>query len=321
MRSSILTLVTIRVIGMLALLSALALLPMQSAHAAGAVPAGPIGNYCTPEYQIVQTFSNQAKWEMCWEPRAGYGYRLTPVIYTPPSGIRRMVLYSLHVAQLFVPYDDNGNRFLDIGYGKNLEVLTAAECPGGSLLTASTLCLVHRPAGFLFKNVNKSTSAQSDSFAVFGYIAFNSYKYILQYTFFNDGTIEPSVGATGKLARFAGTSSTGWPIGTQPNYGVNHNHLLIWRMDFDLHEAANNLVERIEINGAGTDTRNMTVTQLTTEIKERNDLANPRFWRVRHTAQINADGRSISYEIEPSVTDQLRAPEDFTQNDFYLTEY
>ena len=272
MRPFILTLVNIRVIGILAVLSTLALLPMQSAHAVTTEALS-----CTPQYQIVQTFSNLAKWEMCWEPRAGYGYHLTQVIFTPPNGIRRKVLQDTHVAQLFVPYDENGARYHDIGYGANLAVLAAAECPGGSLLTNSTLCLVQRPAGYLSKNATTGASIQGDSFAVFGYFGLGQYYYIFQYTFFDDGSIEPAVLASGALQRYTSLAAKGWriPAATVPNiYGVNHNHLVIWRLDFDLDGAANNQVERIDFTGAGSDQRNMVVTPLTTETKETNDPTN-----------------------------------------------
>ncbi len=294
--------------------SVLFLLPTQNVLAQTTEALG-----CSAEYQIVQTFANSAKWEMCWEPRAGYGYRITQVIYTPPHGIRRKVLGSTHLAQLFVPYDENGARYRDISFGKNLEVLVADECPKGKLLTNSTLCLVRRPTGYFYKNVAMGMSDQGDSFAIYGYIAFSSYKYVLQYTFYDDGSIEPSVGATGSLARFAGTTKTGWPVGDQ--ISVSHNHLLIWRMDFDLDGNANNTVERVGFTNTGGDGRKMVTTPLTVETKEVNGIENSAFWRVINTAQKNADGRSISYEIEPSVTDLLRAPEDFTQNDFYLTQF
>ena len=238
MRPFILTLVNIRVIGILAVLSTLALLPMQSAHAVTTEALS-----CTPQYQIVQTFSNLAKWEMCWEPRAGYGYRLTQVIFTPPNGIRRKVFQSTHVAQLFVPYDENGARYHDIGYGANLAVLAADECPGGSLLTNSTLCLVQRPAGYLSKNATTGASIQGDSFAVFGYYGLGQYYYTFQYTFFDDGSIEPAVLASGALQRYTSLAANGWriPAAAFPDvYGVNHNHLVIWRMDFDLDGSANN---------------------------------------------------------------------------------
>ena len=319
MRPFILTLVNIRVIGILTLLSTLALLPMQSAHAVTTEALS-----CTPQYQIDQKFSNLARWEMCWEPRAGYGYRLTQVIFTPPNGIRRKVFQSTHVAQLFVPYDENGARYHDISYGANLAVLAAAECPGGSLLTNSTLCLVQRPAGYLSKNATTGAAIQGDSFAVFGYYGLGQYYYTFQYTFFDDGSIEPAVLASGALQRYTSLAANGWriPAAAFPDvYGVNHNHFVIWRMDFDLDGYANNRVERINFTGAGSNQRNMTVTPLTTETKETNNVANAAFWRVLNTGAKNADGRSISYEIEPDVTDQLRAPEDFTQYDFYLTQY
>ena len=319
MRPFILTLVNIRVIGILAVLSTLAVLPMQSAHAVTTEALS-----CTPQYQIVQTFSNLAKWEMCWEPRAGYGYRLTQVIFTPPNGIRRKVFQTTHVAQLFVPYDENGARYHDISYGANLAVLAAAECPGGSLLTNSTLCLVHRPAGYLSKNATTGASVQGDSFAVFGYFGLGQYYYTFQYTFFDDGSIEPAVLASGALQRYTSLAANGWriPAAAFPDsYGVNHNHFVIWRLDFDLDGSANNRVERINFAGSGSGQRNIVVTPLTTETKETNNVTNAAFWRVLNTGANNTDGRSISYEIEPDVTDQLRAPEDFTQNDFYLTQY
>ncbi len=304
------------------LLLILLLMRTQNAHAVTTETLN-----CSSEYQIVKTFANQTKWEMCWEPRAGYGYRLTQVIFTPTHGIRRKVLESMHAAQLFVPYDDNSARFHDIAFGNNLSVLTSAECPNGVLLTNSSLCLTHRSAGYSYKNVSTGNSKQSESFEVFGYFSLGNYYYTFKYTFFDDGSIEPAVLASGSLQRYSGTQLTGWPVGNQ--VAVNHNHLVIWRLDFDLDGSANNLVEQVEFGGSGTDNRNMVVRPLSSaplgqpakEVKTTNNLNSMRFWRIRNTAQNNNDSRNISYEIEPSVTDLLRAPEDFTQNDLYLTEY
>ncbi len=288
--------------------------PAQPAQAQTTTPLN-----CSAAYQIVQTLGNGAKWEMCWEARAGYGYKLNQVTFTPANGTRRLILNTTHVAQLFVPYDDNGPRYHDISYGVNMATLTAAECPGGTLLTNSTLCLVRRPTGYAFNDIAGATQVQGESFAVFGYYSVGNYYYIFQYTFGDDGAIQPAVGASGSLQRFAGTTSTGWPVKNQ--IGVNHNHRVIWRMDFDLNGNAYNVAEQIDFGGNSTDTRNMTVTPLNTETKSQNDLEGLRFWRVRNTAANNAEGHSISYEIEPSVSDHYRAGEAFTQNDFYATQY
>ncbi len=314
MKLSIRFLMTNKVLGKLAACMALMALGLHAAHAATTETLN-----CTVDFQIVETLPNQAKWEMCWEPKPGYGYRLSQVIFTPPNGIRTKVLDTIHAAQLFVPYDDNVARYHDISFGVNLALLSAVECPGGRLLTNSTLCLLRQPARYAFKNIATAASAKSNSFALFGFYGVGNYYYTFKYTFLDDGSIEPSVLASGSLERFGGTQLTGWPIGSR--IGVNHHHLVIWRMDFDVDGTANNVVERIEFGGSGTDNRNMTVTPLAAETKETNNLNALRFWRVRNSAQNNSDGRSISYEIEPSVTDQLRAQEDFTQNDFYLTQY
>jgi primary-amine oxidase len=271
---------------------------------------------CSAGYQIVETFANGAKWEMCWEPRAGYGYRLNQVIYTPPNRTRRLILNTLHLAQLFVPYDDGTGRWHDISAGRNLTTLSADECPGGTLQTNSILCLVRRPLGYAIKNED-GTSANAEGFTLFGYIRIGTYYYIIQYGFNDDGSFEPALGASGALQLYGGDTSTGWPIGN--TVGMNHNHLAIWRLDFDIDGAENDLVEQIDFDQNG-DARNMAITASTIETKTRNDLGRLRFWRVRDIVKSNSDGHNVSYEIEPNVTTEYRTDETFTQNDFYVTQ-
>jgi primary-amine oxidase len=301
-------------LGVLMALSA-AIAPVTSLRVASA-QVEPL--YCSSSYQIVQTFANGAKWEMCWEPRPGYGYRLNQVTFTPAGGTRRLVLGELHLAQLFVPYDDGSTRYRDIAYGRNLSPLSASECPNGTLMTDNTLCLVVRPRGLAY-TASGATSAQSQDMVVYGYINVGNYYYIIQYVLGDDGAIEPMLGASGSLQRYGGNLSTGWPVRGQ--IGVNHNHFAMWRMDFELDGSYNDLVEQIDFGGDATDTRNMTITPLTTEAKAQTDFNRLRFWRVRDAQWVNGDGHKISYEIEPLVTDLYRASEAFTHNDFYVTQY
>ena len=238
---------------------------------------------CSSAYQINQTLPNGATWEMCWEPRSGYGYRLSQIMFTPPGGMRRLVLNQLHVAQLFVPYDDNGPRYHDISYGVNMATLSSAECPGGTLLGGSKLCLVRRARGYAYNNAASGQQAQGESFATFGYFSVGQYYYIFQYTFNDDGSLEPTIGASGSLQRFGGNTSTGWPVRGQ--VGVNHNHFVIWRMDFDVDGATNDIVEQMDFGGDGSDSRNMTITPLNTETKVQNNLNNLRFWCATRNSQ------------------------------------
>ena len=97
--------------------------------------------FCADQYYVNTILPNQSRWDMCWEHRAREGVVLHHIHYTPKNGTRRMVLYQAAMAQIHVPYDDNGARYHDIsdyGLGNNyLLNLSAQECPGGQLLSYS----------------------------------------------------------------------------------------------------------------------------------------------------------------------------------------
>ena len=289
-------------------------LPRRQTHAQFAVPLN-----CSVSYQLVRTLSNGAKWEMCWEPRIGYGYRLWQVTFTPAGGVRRHILNALHVAQLFVAYDDGGPRFHDISFGRSLIPLTSAECPTGTLLTGATLCAMQQTRLLVARGASSDQSLHGESLILTGYINVGVYYYIMQYTFNEDGSIEPSLGASGALQRYGGTDLTGWPVSNQ--IAVNHNHMAIWRMDFDLDDAANDRAEQFDVAADDSGKPVLGITPLGMEHKADNQLDRLRFWRVRDTQRTNTDGHSISYEIEPWVTDEYRASEAFTHDDFYLTQF
>ena len=188
---------------------------------------------CSSPYQITQSFANATKWQMCWEPRAGYGYRLNQIVFTPARGVPRLILNTLHVALMFVPYDDGGPRYRDTSLGQHLTMLTAAECPNGVVLPGETLCLMRRAGN----------SFESEGFEVFGYFNVANYYYVIRFVFNDDGSIAPSVGASGSLQRYTRDATTGWPV--RGLSASNHNHWVIWRMDFDLDGAANDMVQAV----------------------------------------------------------------------------
>src|SRR5262245_29332220 len=64
------------------------------------------------------TLSGGARWQMCWETRTNEGIVLHDITYTAPGQPTRMVLAQANLAQIHVPYDDNGARFHDLSdYG------------------------------------------------------------------------------------------------------------------------------------------------------------------------------------------------------------
>src|SRR4051812_43310585 len=91
---------------------------------AGAVPialhsAEAAGNFnCSANFQVDEVMTNGARWQMCWERRANEGIVLHDVTYTPIGGQPVEVLGRASLAEIHVPYDDNGARFHDLSdYG------------------------------------------------------------------------------------------------------------------------------------------------------------------------------------------------------------
>ena len=97
---------------------------------------------CSGEASISETFSNGARWEMCWESRIRENLVLNDVYYTPPRGERTRILSSARLSQLHVAYDDSDVTYNDItqfGLGGGYLVnLAQADCPFGELLYVLT---------------------------------------------------------------------------------------------------------------------------------------------------------------------------------------
>jgi primary-amine oxidase len=262
------------------------------------------GGNCSSAFFIDQTLPTGARWQMCWEHRSQEGIVFYDVYFTPAgSGTSRKVLAQASLAQIFVPYDDNGARFHDItdygGGGGNMNDLTPAECPNGSLLQYNgkdVLCLKIENRGYAHKYYGNQL--QGYGLSLFSVSHIGEYNYIVTWEFLDDGTIAPSVGATGELQRYGSNPAYGWPLGSA--IGISHIHTFYWRMDFDLNESANDLVEQFEFNPAGSNSqRTIAATSLTTESAR---SANPdlmRSWRVKDTVITNSDGHAISYHLEP----------------------
>ena len=99
-------------------------------------------DHCSDQFYIEKKLANGAKWDMCWSHSKNLGIGYHHIYYTPKNNPRRMVLFEASIAQIHVPYDDNGARFHDVsdfGLGddgadnNNLLSLSAAECPSGVL--------------------------------------------------------------------------------------------------------------------------------------------------------------------------------------------
>lgn len=285
--------------------------------------------FCADPYYVESTLPNQAKWDMCWEHRAREGVLLHHVHYTPRNGTRRMVLYQAAMAQIHVPYDDNGARYHDVSDyglgGSYMKDLAADECPGGQrLLYAGKNIICKQVTGRDDAYTVDNDRLQGDALSLFSVSAIGAYNYIPEWRFLDNGAIEPGIGATGALQRF-GTASIaqhGWLLESNKT-GIAHLHNFFWKLDFDLGGIGNNdAVEEIDYVQSGGKMAHSN-TRFTTEAARSLDPTRLRSWRILDTSLKNGKELPISYDIELNESGQKDVgpgSEPFTHYDFYVTK-
>jgi primary-amine oxidase len=267
---------------------------------------------------------------MCWEERFNEGIILYDISYTPPGGPQRLVLAQANLAQIHVPYDDNGARLHDLSDfglgGWHLDDLAQNECPEGDLLQnggKNILCLTVKPRGHAYKYYGDQL--QGYVLTLFSISRVGLYNYIVRWDFYDNGAIEPVVGAAGKLQRYSGDPAYGWPLDDANSiYGVSHTHNYYWRLDFDLEDEQHDVVEEIAFNpGADQASFGLGLAEFSVETARQVSAAAFRSWRVKDMAITNEAGHVISYQLEPDPVHIFRGPayEPWTQAEFYATRY
>ncbi|WP_298607874.1 hypothetical protein [uncultured Thiothrix sp.] len=284
---------------------------------------------CGAAYAIDSTLPNGGRWTLCWEHSLQNGISLHHIAYQPKNGSKQDILYRAELAQVHVPYDDNGARYHDIsdyGFGdRNMLGLDEKECPNGSLISyagKSVICQQVLPRGEELRYQDKSV--QGYKLSLFSISQIGSYNYVPRWEFFDNGTIELSVGATGALQRFtAGSQSNqGWPIADN-KIGLAHLHNFFWRLDFDLAgNGANDMIEEINFvrDDGGLKAKKEPI------LVETGRDVNPqtmRTWIVADKTLKNAADSPIAYEIQLYQAGQRDVgPEEeaFTKYDIYFTK-
>ncbi len=280
---------------------------------------------CSNAFYIDQTLSNGARWDMCWEHRSREGIVYHDIHYTPANGVRRKILAQASIAQIFVPYDDNGARFHDVSDyglgGSYMSNLQSSECSGQRLVHSgkNVICqeiLIKQDA----YHTGNAGHRNGESLSLFSVSHIGAYNYIPQYQFFDDGTIEPSMGATGSLQRRGSNPAYGWLL-SDGRYGISHLHNYYWRLDFDLGSSATDDIVQ-EINFSNSTTRTHTVTQFSNETSRSISPSQMRRWRILDQGSMNASNEYSGYEINIQNSghrDIGPSSEPWTFNDFYVT--
>jgi len=290
--------------------------------------------FCNDQYYINKTLANGAKWDMCWSHSKNQGIRYHHIFYTPKNASRRMVLFDASIAQIHVPYDDNGARFHDVsdyglgddnGSNNNLVSLKPAECPSG------TLAYFNNKAAVCYRTLNNGSAYRKNTgrknsqiLKVFSASKVGQYIYGIDWDFYDDGRIKPSIVATGALQRYTtiGNQAHGWLVEEGNRVGLSHMHNFYWRLDFDIDGTGeNDIVQEINHN-AWQGKRYKIITDFSTEKARSVNPNTLRSWVVKDGNTTNPKGHKISYEIRLDEAGQREIGpsfEPFTNNDFYVT--
>jgi len=295
-------------------------------------PAYSQGTLCSSQYYVDETLPSGARWQLCWEHRNLDGIVLYEIYFTPANGgSARQIMTEASVSQIHVPYDDNGARYHDVtDYGMggaNMQSLSAADCPNGTLLNdndKNVLCKRTASRGHAY--FGAAQQSQGYALSLFSVSPIGEYNYIPLWQFYDDGTIEVVMGASGKLQRRGSNDGSGWPIRSNNTSGISHIHNYYWRLDFDLNGTGNNdIVDEIQFVPADNNQRReLSITQLSNEADRSVDPENMRSWRIRDAEVNNSNGAPIAYYFEPLRTghrDIGPSYEPWTNNDFYVTKH
>lgn len=287
---------------------------------------------CSGDALISESFSNGARWEMCWESRIRENLVLNDVYYTPPDGTAKKILSSARLSQLHVAYDDSDVTYNDItqyglGGGYLLE-LTDADCPVGDLLIVQTrpaICQWRSTGNDNYRTPSRSVSAES--FTLFSVSQVGAYAYIVTWTFYSDGAIKPEVGATGALQR--SSDKTELPFGrvlsgSDDTLWLSHTHNYYWRLDFDLGDSAtDDVVTETTIKLNETGQRRTFVERFDIEQARVVSSEFPVSWEIWEKLAGPLPGaEDAGYRIEPIRYGHrlVRAEkEPYTEFDFFVT--
>lgn len=325
--------------------------PAGQVEGASAAPAAP-APACTGSSAITKKLPGGTTWRMCWRNSPTAGLILTHVTYQPRHESKPIqVLGRAALGQINVPYDDGSNEWNDVTdqyFGDNTLPLKPADCPGGELRslrgvdedteeprTVKGLCVTTQPRGFAYHGDSKSVgerprrtdSAQGQELVLYTVNRVGWYHYVNQWSFSDDGTITPKVGATGNLSGgdFNASDGTGWPVGKNGRAkALSHQHSVLWKLDFKPDGSWKSKVEQYDTKTDGTNTEHgigrlkTGRKQLTKEFT--GDNANDRWWRVVASTSRNKDGHLRSWELVHNRSDKYSRYA-WTRHDVYVSQY
>ncbi|NMO20667.1 hypothetical protein HPC49_42595 [Pyxidicoccus fallax] len=301
---------------------------------------------CTSLSSVDHTFTSGTRWTFSVQNCPCEGLTIRNAYFTPRGGTSRLVLSQAAIAEIHVPYLVGTPRLLDVtrdseGLGVRALQLNQAECAGGTRLASNRICMNVEDRGYAWK---MSTSFQlGELVSVSMASQLGTYMYINRWEFHDDGTLQPMLGMTGRLAYY-GTTAAHAPYGSRvdavanptPSYGLTHMHNVYYRLDFDLGGSSNDAIARMTLQPSMAPSPDSTCstpgtcwtnveTPILTEAAHNIVAENYSTWHIYDKQLTNSDGRNVGYELVPKLdglwTGQVTTAEPWSEHEVWVTRF
>jgi primary-amine oxidase len=285
------------------------------------------------------TLNGRRLWWQNWEMLIGFNHREGLVLHTVGfhhAGRLRPVAHRLSFAEMIVPYrdpttDHYRRTAFDIGeWGLGFMTTSlelGCDCLGeiayldavvhdsrGEPVTIpNAICVHEEDNGIGWKHVDEragNESRRARRLVISFHVTVANYEYLVYWRFYQDGSIECEVRATGIMVTSYFPEGRQPPFGTlvdQRTYAPFHQHFIVARLDLDVDGPANT-VYATESQASGIGERDpyglgLTIkdTPLRTESDGRQDYdwSVQRSWKVVNDNVMNGLGTPVGYKLVP----------------------
>ncbi|MGY1592497.1 primary-amine oxidase [Geodermatophilus sp. SYSU D00965] len=277
---------------------------------------------------------NELRWQN-WTMRLGFNHREGLVIHRVAYD-GRPVAHRMSFAEMVVPYrdpspDHHRRTAFDIGeWGLGFMTTSlelGCDCLGeityvdavlhdsrGEPYTiTNAICLHEEDDGVLWKHVDEQSGAEvrrSRRMVVSFHATVANYEYLTYWRFYQDGTVECEVRATGIMvtSAFDGAPPPYGTVVDERTYAPFHQHFIVARLDMEVDGPENTVVvsESEALPVSEGNPHGLALVQRTrpllTEAEGRQDVdfASQRSWKVVNRNRVNRLGTPTGYKLVPS---------------------
>lgn len=279
---------------------------------------------------------NELRWQG-WQMRLGFTYREGLVLHRVGYG-ERSIAHRMSFAEMVVPYRDPSPDHVrrtayDIGewgLGFMTRSLTlGCDCLGEIRYVDAVLhdsagepdtienaiCVHEEDNGVLWKHVDDRAGAEvrrMRRLVVSCHVTVANYEYLVYWRFYEDGSIECEVRATGIMVTTPFDGDTAPPYGTvvdTQTYAPIHQHFIVARLDMEVDGPDNTVVmtETAQLPIGEANPHGLALTQrsvpLRTEAEGMQDYdwSTQRSWKVTNPGRRNRVGAPVAYKLVPGA--------------------